>query len=83
MQHCVASHTQSAVAGHCYLFHVNRKDDQQATIEVGRDGRVMQARGPRNQRNKATAWGTRLLNKWGGNFPDIAPPLQALPGNQY
>jgi len=81
MQHCVASYAQNAVAGHCYLFHIDRNDEQ-ATVEVGRNGRVMQARGPRDQRNKATAWGARLLDKWGHNFSEILPPIQTLPGNQ-
>lgn len=80
MQHCVASYAHNAVWGHCYLFHISRNGEQ-ATIEVGRSGRVVQAHGPKNRGNRAAKWGARLLNQWGHNFPEILAPSQALPAN--
>src|SRR5207237_7604362 len=49
MQHCVATYVDLAVQGNCFLFHVDYKGEE-ATIEVGCEGAVRQAQGPRNQR---------------------------------
>jgi hypothetical protein len=68
MQHCVASYVELAVRGNCYLFHVRHKGEE-ATIEVGCEGRVRQAQGPRNQRNAATVWGKRVLGRWAAKLP--------------
>jgi len=38
-------------------------------VEVGCEGRVRQAQGPRNQRNRAAVWGKRVLNRWAVQLP--------------
>jgi hypothetical protein len=68
MQHCVASYIDLAVQGNCYLFHVTHKGEE-ATVEVGSEGKVRQAQGPRNQRNGAARWGKRLLARWAAKLP--------------
>ncbi len=68
MQHCVASYIDLAVQGNCYLFHVRHKGEE-ATVEVGCEGRVRQAQGPRNQRNAAAVWGKRMLARWAAKLP--------------
>jgi hypothetical protein len=68
MQHCVASYLDLAVQGNCFLFHVAYKGEE-ATVEVGCEGRVRQAQGPRNVRNRAARWGKRALNRWAAGFP--------------
>jgi hypothetical protein len=69
MNNCVASYTRSAVPGICYLFHVSNAGEQ-ATIEVDRAGRVVQAVGPGNRMNAASRWGRRVLGRWGKGFPE-------------
>jgi hypothetical protein len=69
MNNCVASYASRAVRGLCYLFHVAHAGAE-ATIEVDRAGRVVQAAGPANQRNAASKWGKRKLNRWGKAFPE-------------
>jgi hypothetical protein len=71
MQHCVASYLDLAVQGNCFLFHMTYKGEE-ATVEVGCEGRVRQARGPRNVRNRAGRWGKRVLNRWAAGFPPPA-----------
>lgn len=68
MRHCVASYIDLAVQGNCYLFHVSYKGED-ATVEVGCEGKVRQSQGPRNQRNRASAWGKRVLNTWAKGLP--------------
>lgn len=68
MHHCVASYIDLAVQGNCYLFHVQHKGDE-ATVEVGCEGKVRQAQGPRNLRNRASVWGRRVLNRWAKQLP--------------
>lgn len=68
MQHCVASYVDLAVQGNCYLFHVSYKGEE-ATVEVGCEGKVRQAQGPRNRRNRASAWGKRVLKGWAAQLP--------------
>jgi hypothetical protein len=68
MQHCVASYIDLAVGGNCYLFRVSYKGVE-ATVEVGCEGKVRQAQGPRNQRNKAACWGKTVLNRWAAKLP--------------
>jgi hypothetical protein len=75
MHHCVASYVEPAVRGNCYLFHVRHKGEE-ATIEVGCEGRVRQAQGPRNQRNAAAIWGKRVLARWAAKLPLPAPEQQ-------
>jgi hypothetical protein len=69
MNNCVASYARRAVRGLCYLFHVDHGGEE-ATIEVNRAGRVVQAAGPSNERNAASMWGRRTLNRWGKGFPE-------------
>jgi hypothetical protein len=73
MHHRVASQTyiESAIDGNCYLFHVTHRDDE-ATVEVGVEGQVRQSPGPRNQRNKATAYGNRVLSARAARLPGAA-----------
>jgi hypothetical protein len=68
MRHCVASYIDLAVQGNCYLFHVSYQGED-ATVEVGCEGKVRQSQGPRNQRNRAAAWGKRQLNRWAKGLP--------------
>lgn len=70
MGHCIASYAHSAVQGTCYLFHVEY-DGEVASVQVGPDGRVVQAFGPRNRRNMASEWGAQALNRWGRQFPPL------------
>jgi hypothetical protein len=77
MQHCVASYIELAVRGNCYLFHVRHKGEE-ATVEVGCEGRVRQAQGPRNQRNAAAVWGKRVLGRWAARLP--APTAEQQKG---
>jgi len=46
---------------------------EEATVEVGRDGHIRQAAGPRNRTNAAARWGRRALERWGNSFPSEAP----------
>ena len=69
MNNCVASYARSAVRGLCYLFHVDHAATE-ATIEVDRAGRVVQAAGPGNRMNAASRWGRRVLSRWGKGFPE-------------
>lgn len=68
MRHCVTSYVDLAVQGNCYLFHVEYRGEE-ATVEVGCEGKVRQSQGPRNQRNDASAWGKRILNRWASRLP--------------
>ncbi len=68
MQHCVASYVDLAMQGNCYLFHVRYRGEE-ATVEVGCEGRVRQSQGPRNQPNRAATWGRRTLGRWARTLP--------------
>jgi hypothetical protein len=78
MQHCVATYVDLAVHGNCFLFHIVHQGEE-ATVEVGAEGCVRQAQGPRNQRNGAARWGKRVLNRWAAEFP---PPGHGHPGGR-
>ena len=71
MQHCIAHYAGRAVAGVCFLFHVDFEGEM-ATFEVSREGEIRQGSGPRNARNQAVAWGHLELQVW-------ATPLRPLP----
>lgn len=71
MRHCIAGYAREAVAGYCFLFHVERGGEC-ASVQVGRDGGVIQAHGPNNRDNAAARWGKRTLARWGRNFPEGA-----------
>jgi hypothetical protein len=62
MGHCVATLAASAVQGVCHLFHVALQGEK-ATIELDRDGRVVEAAGPGNSDNEAVRWGCRALEE--------------------
>ena len=75
MGHCIASYVNRAVTGRCYLFHVERSG-QSASVEVDDAGRVRQSSGPSNQSNPATAYGAKLLTRWGQEFGSIQANIQ-------
>lgn len=64
MEHCIASYAERAVQGNCFLFHVDFRGEQ-ASVEVDWFGNVVQAYGPKNVKNAASQWGTKVLAKWG------------------
>jgi hypothetical protein len=64
MEHCIASYSDDAVRGQCYLFHIDYEGER-ASVEVTPSGRVRQAFGPRNSSNRATDWGRKVLGAWG------------------
>ena len=68
MGHCIASHIADAIAGRCYLFHVDHQGET-ASVLVDQQGGVVEAHGPGNQRNRAAAWGRRVLRQWGRELP--------------
>lgn len=66
MQHCVGSYVEKALEGECYLFHVDYQHqgkEYQATVEVGPQGNVYQAKGPYNEHNPACEYGSRMLRE--------------------
>ncbi len=75
MGHCIASYVNRAVTGRCYLFHVERSG-QCASVEVDDTGRVRQSSGPSNQSNPATAYGAKLLARWGKELRSIQANIQ-------
>jgi len=84
MRHCIASYAGRALAGECFLFHVEHQD-QVASVEVAPCGRVLQAYGPGDCRNSAARWGERVLREWGRGFPTPAAMIDGAkeenPGN--
>lgn len=60
MDHCVASYADKAVAGGCYLFHVDH-EGHMATIEATPQGKVIQAYGQRDTNNPACGYGSGLI----------------------
>jgi hypothetical protein len=84
MNNCVASYAGGAARGTSYLFHVSHAGEE-ATIEVDRAGRVVQATGPRNRTNAASRWGRRVLGRWGKGFPQehAATPPSIIPADMY
>lgn len=53
MQHCDSGYVKKALAGNCFLFHFS-DGKSETTVEYDAMGLLVQARGPRNQRNSAT-----------------------------
>jgi hypothetical protein len=78
MNHCAASYAQAAVAGRCYLFHVEHGGEH-ATVEVLPQGEVGQVRGPGNRDNGACRYGRRVLARWGRQFRDVTADLPEPP----
>ena len=64
MRHCIGQYAEGAVAGQCYLFHVEHAGET-ASVHVSPAGRVEQAYGPSNRRNSASLCGARALARWG------------------
>lgn len=75
MKHCVASYANMALDGSCFLYHVDFEGEM-ATVEVScrntylekskeqyREYYVRQSQGPSNQKNKASAYAERQINK--------------------
>lgn len=65
MQHCVASdsYVRGAVEGEIYLFSFTHPStEERATIEVSKEGSILQAQGPRNSKNQATIDGVKVLS---------------------
>jgi hypothetical protein len=82
MNHCVAELIPAAIRSDSYFFHVQYRDEE-ATVQVGRSGRVIQSQGPYNQQNITSRWGKAVLDRWGRRFPTARqppPPVsQAVP----
>jgi hypothetical protein len=84
MDHCVATRAPRALAGSCYLFHVDH-GGHRATVEVDSNGSVLEARGPSNVDNPAVPHGAAALAVWGAPLRfaalgDASTSLWALPG---
>lgn len=67
MDNCVAMRGPSAVAGRAYLFHADDGRGR-ATIQVDAEGRVVEAKGPRNTANETARWARIELERWGRTF---------------
>jgi hypothetical protein len=65
MHHCVGGYTARAVAGLCFLYHVE-VPGAMATVELNRHLRLVQARGPSNLSNAASAYAEQ-------RFADLVP----------
>jgi hypothetical protein len=76
MQHCIVSYVPQALAGRCYLFHVEHKG-QTASVMVDARGRVVQAHGPHNRPTPAAVWGRRVLGSWGRELSSSRPLVDA------
>lgn len=63
MGHCIHSYSKDAVAGNCYLFHVEF-DGEMASAEVSPQGAVRQVRGPHNNMNEACDYAGKVLREW-------------------
>jgi hypothetical protein len=70
MGHCIASFAPKAVEGLCYLFHVEFGGEQ-ASVEVSPQGVVLQSQGPRDHKNAASSYGTRVLSAWASQFRTV------------
>ncbi len=63
MGHCIENYAAPAVAGECFLFHIDHRGES-ASVEVGCDGSVRQTAGPGNRDNHAARWGAQRLRTW-------------------
>lgn len=73
MHHCVASYSDACIKGNSLIFHVDYKNER-ATVEVSKQldpfgtnlpkYYIRQAYGPCNQKNYASAYGERELQKY-------------------
>lgn len=81
MAHCVSSYAEEALCGWAFLFHIEHNGEL-ATVMLNHAGGVVQAKGPRNEDNKAAAWGKRVLNRWGKQFPAWPEPDELFPDDE-
>ena len=56
-----------------FTFHLDYQD-QAATVEVDRWGNVVQANGPSNKTNVASAYGSKVLKSWGHQLRRFLEP---------
>jgi len=63
MDHCVATRAPKALAGQSYIFRI-RAGGYRATVEVGSDGVVLEARGPGNEPTPAVGYAEHVLGCW-------------------
>lgn len=68
MSHCIASRARAAVAGECFLFHIEYGGEQ-ASAEVGRNGELRDCVGPWNGYNIAADWAHQKLSAWAAALP--------------
>lgn len=68
MRHCVGSYASKAARGQCFLFHVEREGES-ATIEVSNYGKILQAYGFANSKNKACNYGSLFIER---HWPQMA-----------
>ena len=64
MGHCIGGLATEARDGAYYLFHVEY-DGQRASVQVSRQGEVIQSKGPHNADNTAAEFGKQVLSRWG------------------
>ena len=64
MHHCIGGLASSARDGAYYLFHIEY-DGQRASVQVSRQGEVIQSKGPHNADNTAAEYGKQVLSRWG------------------
>jgi hypothetical protein len=78
MRHCIFDYAGLAVRGRNFLFHVDHEGEA-ASIAVDRLGRVREAAGPANVRNRAADWGRQQLRLWAAGFRARKPSQGAAP----
>ena len=67
MAHCVGASRFAAAAGEAFVFRVEQPSGN-ATVQLDRDGRVVEAKGPKNDVTFVSRWGARVLARWGRGF---------------
>lgn len=63
MGHCIATRSEDALRGRCYLFHIDHQNER-ASVEVSVEGKIVDAQGPHNTDNTAACWGAMQLRSW-------------------
>jgi hypothetical protein len=78
MKHCVYSYSFQTIRGHSFIFHIE-KDGDIATVEINRNGELIQAHGIHNRSasavnpkktNAAILYGRKVLSAWGKKFAE-------------
>ena len=62
MQHCVGFYVPNALSGKSYIFSAQHENER-ATIEIDSDGNIIQIKGVRNSKNKATQYARSVIEK--------------------